>query len=107
MKNYLIPLLIGTTAGIIDILPMIKQKLDKYSIRSAFAYHLIMPLIVFHLETAIPWWIKGGLVYLVCSVPILLLVANDDKKSIPIIAVTSVIIGTIVGLVFRFWVSWQ
>lgn len=105
MKNYIIPVLIGIVVGIIDVLPMIKQKLDKHSIRSAFAYHLIMPLLLFHLNIAIPWWLTGGLVYLVCSVPILLLVSKDEKKSVPIIAVTSVIIGTIVGVIFHFWIG--
>lgn len=105
MKSYLIPLLIGIVAGTIDILPMMIQQLDKYSIRSAFVFHLIMPLIIYHLGIAIPWWIKGGLVYLVCSIPILLLVSKDDKKSVPIIAVTSTVIGTIVGVVLHLWVS--
>jgi len=101
MRSYLLPLLIGVVAGVIDILPMIKQKLDKYSISSAFVYHLIMPLIVYHLSIPIVWWLKGGLVYLISSIPILLLVAKDDKKSVPIIAATSVIIGTIVGIVLH------
>lgn len=106
MENYLIPLLIGLIAGAIDVLPMIKQKLGKHSICSAFAYHVIMPFIIFHLTIGITWWIRGGLVYLVCSIPILLLVSKDDKKSIPVIAATSVIIGTIVGVIFHFLIGW-
>lgn len=105
MKNYIIPLLMGIGAGIIDVIPMVKQKLDRYSINSAFAFHLIMPLIIFNLKIGIPWQIKGGLVYLICSIPILLLVAKDDKKTVPIIAGSSAIIGTFVGVVLHFWVE--
>lgn len=102
IKDYLVPLVVGLIAGTIDILPMLKQRLDKYSIRSAFAFHVIMPFLVFNLGIAIPWWIRGGLVYLVCSIPILFLAAKDDMKSTPIIAITSVVIGTVVGAAAHF-----
>lgn len=103
MKDYPVPLVVGIIAGFIDILPMVKQRLDKYSIRSAFAFHVIMPFIVFNLAIAVPWWIKGGLAYLVCCIPILFLAAKDDMKSTPIIAITSAVIGTAVGAVAHFY----
>lgn len=35
--NILLALLIGAVVGVIDILPMIKMKVDKYSTWSAFS----------------------------------------------------------------------
>ena len=39
MNNFLIAILIGLVAGIIDVVPMIIQKLDKGSCLSAFVHY--------------------------------------------------------------------
>lgn len=44
--NFLLTLLIGVVAGAIDVLPMIKMKVDKFSCMSAFAYYVILPFII-------------------------------------------------------------
>jgi hypothetical protein len=93
----------GIAAGTIDILPMIKMKIDKYSILSAFLFHLIAPFILYSLETDIIFWLKGGLVYLLLAIPTIVLVAKDDKKSVPIMCGSSLIIGTIIGAVQHFF----
>lgn len=107
MTNYVMPLVVGFIAGLVDIMPMIRLKLDRRSISSAFAFHLIMPVIVFNSTIILPWWFKGGLIYLICCVPILFLVGKDDRKSLPIIALTSTVIGTVVGFIFHFNFNWQ
>jgi hypothetical protein len=102
MKNYLFPILIGLVVGVIDILPMLKQKLDKFSITSAFLFHLIMPLIVFNIDLGLVWWLKGGIVYLFLCLPTVVLIARDDKKSVPVVAVSSLVLGTAVGVLSHF-----
>jgi uncharacterized membrane protein len=42
MQKLLISLFIGIIAGIIDVIPMIVQKLDKYANMSAFIHWIIM-----------------------------------------------------------------
>ena len=91
--------LMGVMAGIVDVLPMIKMKIDKHSILSAFLFHLIAPFILYYLNVNIPFWIKGGLTYLLLAIPTIILVANDDKKSAPIMVCSSLIIGSIIGLI--------
>ena len=44
--NFLLTLLIGIVAGVIDVLPMIKMKVDKYSCISAFVYYAIVPFVI-------------------------------------------------------------
>lgn len=92
----------GTAAGIIDVFPMIKMKIDRYSILSAFLFHLIAPFILYSLETNIVFWLKGGLTYLLLAIPTIVLVARDDKKSVPIMCGSSLIIGTIIGIIQHF-----
>lgn len=41
MKEILITAFIGIIIGTIDVLPMIKMKLDKYSIASAFVFYFV------------------------------------------------------------------
>ncbi len=103
MKELLFTLLIGVAAGIIDILPMLKMKLDKYSISSAFFQYIIAAFIIFNMELFhMAWWLKGGVITLVLAVPIIILVAKDDKKSIPPMVVMSVVLGTLMGIAGHF-----
>lgn len=44
MKTFLLTCLIGMIAGAIDILPMIKMKLDRHSIASASYFISFFPL---------------------------------------------------------------
>lgn len=101
--KILLTLLIGIIAGVIDILPMIKMKVDKYSIVSAFVYYLIMPFIVFNtnLFTEL-WWIRGGVIAILMAIPVIILVAKEDKKSPIAMTIMSIILGSIIGAVGHF-----
>lgn len=92
-------LLIGVIAGSIDVLPMIKMKLDKYSVSSAFVHYIIAPFIIFNTELfGMARWLKGGVISLLRAVPTMFLVAKDDKKSIVPMGIMSIILGTLVGV---------
>lgn len=99
MREMLLTLLIGVIAGIIDVLPMIKMKLDKYSVSSAFVHYIIAPFIIFNTELfGMAWWLKGGVISLLLAVPTMILVAKDDKKSVVPMIIMSIILGTLVGV---------
>jgi len=98
ITDILLLLLIGVCAGIIDIIPMIKMKLDRYSISSAFTFHLIAPTILYLIQIEISVWLKGGIVYLLLAIPLIILVAKEDKKAVPIMIFSSIFIGTVVAL---------
>lgn len=103
MKEILLTLLIGIVAGVIDILPMIKMKLDKYSISSAFVHYIIASFIIFNTNLfGMPWWLKGGVITLLLAVPTMILVAKDDKKSTIPMFVMSIVLGTLIGVVGNF-----
>lgn len=102
MKIQIILLIVGLLTGIIDVLPMIKKKLDKFDCSSAFIFHFIMPTILYYFNANVSKLIIGGLVYVICSLPMVIIVAKSDKKSVPIILVSSFIIGTICGTIISF-----
>jgi len=43
----------------------------------------------------------GSVVYLICSIPIVVLVFKGDRKSVPIILVSSMILGAISGFIMQ------
>jgi hypothetical protein len=46
MNNILIALFIGIVAGIIDVIPMLIKKIDKFASLSAFAHWVVLGLII-------------------------------------------------------------
>lgn len=115
MDRLLLGILIGIAAGIIDIIPMIAQKLNKKTIVSAFLQYLFVSVIIVNIDLPhIVWWLEGGLIALAVAIPIVLVVAATDEKSnsdiltmpivktAAIILTTSVILGTLIGIAGHF-----
>ena len=99
MKTLFLSLAIGVVAGIVDIIPMIIQKLDKRATLSAFLQYLFVSIIIVNINLfGIVWWLQGGLISLALSIPVIIIVSGNDKKSIPIIASMAVILGTLIGI---------
>jgi hypothetical protein len=103
MRTFLFTLLTGVVFGTIDILPMLKMKLDRFAIMSAFTFYLIIPFIIYNTNLfGMPWWLKGGIITLLLALPVIILVAKEGIQStIPIVAM-SIILGTLISLVGRF-----
>lgn len=101
--NFLLTLLIGIIAGVIDILPMIKMKVDKHAILSAFVYYLVLPFVIFKINWfSNLWWLRGGVVAILMAIPIIILVAKEDKKSPIAMTIMSIVLGSIIGVAGHF-----
>lgn len=99
MKGILISLLIGAIAGIIDIIPMVIKKMDIYPILSAFIQWVILGLVIAHIQIGgLESWLKGLIVAVILALPISILVFKTEPKSVIIILIMSVILGSLVGL---------
>ena len=99
MREFLLTILIGGIAGVIDILPMIKMKLNKYALSSAFIFYFVMPFIIFNLNLFENlWWLKGGIITVVLSVPTTILASKADKKAVLPISIMAVVLGTVIGV---------
>lgn len=85
--------------GAIDILPMIKMKLDRHSIASAFIFYFILPFVILDIDLfGLVWWLKGGVTGLAMALPIIIMVAEEDKKSAPPMLIMSAVLGTLIGV---------
>ncbi len=103
MREFLLTALIGIVAGTIDILPMLKMKLNRFAISSAFTFYFIMPFMVFNTNLfGMAWWLKGGVIALLLAIPVIIIVSKEDKKSVPPMIVMSVVLGTLIGVAGRF-----
>lgn len=97
MKKLMISLGLGLSAGLLDVLPMIFQKLDWYSNISAFTQWLVLGFFINYIQIGLKGWLKGMVISLASVLPIIVLVAKNDLFSIlPIFGMTT-ILGSLVG----------
>jgi len=98
MQNILIALLIGIVAGLIDVTPMIIQKLDKTANISAFVHWVALGLIIPFVHWDIQPWLKGLIIGVLMTLPVMIIVLPKDKKSLIPIFIFSAILGVGVGV---------
>ena len=103
MRAFAVSICIGFFAGIIDIIPMIIQKLEKRAILSAFFQYLFVSIIIVNIDLfGLPWYVQGGLISLALSIPVVLIISSNDKKAVPIVLSMSIILGSLIGLAGHF-----
>ena len=97
MKNIFIALIIGLSAAIIDVIPMIIQRIDKSACISAFLQWIVLGFIIPSVSSDMQPWRKGLIIAELAALPILVLVFAKDPKSIIPIIIFSAILGSAVG----------
>jgi hypothetical protein len=98
MENLLIAAAIGLVAGIIDVVPMLIQKLDKKSCISAFVHYFVLGFIIPFVHWDLAPWLKGSIVAFLLSVPVMVIVYPVDKKAIIPMIVFALILGALIGV---------
>lgn len=98
MTKLLVSIGVGAVAGIIDVIPMLMQKLDKFSNWSAFVHWVVLGVIISYIQVPLAPWLKGFVVAECCVLPVIILVAKTDCKSIVSMVVMSAILGIAVGV---------
>ncbi len=99
MNTILISIAIGIAAGLLDILPMVLQKQEKSAIISAFLQYFFVAIIIVNINLFnLHWWLQGGLIALALALPVVVIVAEKDKKAAPIICGNAIILGTLISL---------
>lgn len=98
MKTLLPALLIGLAAAVVDTLPMILRRLDVSFILSAFFTWLFLGILVSHSKLVPIGWLNGLVVAMLVVIPILCLAAKLDRQAIPVMLVSTAVLGSAVGL---------
>ncbi len=98
MINFLISLGLGLLAAFIDTAPMMAKKLDKVFILSAFSIWVSLGIIIPSSGLISVRWLNGLVIALLCAVPVIILVTKLDKKAVPVMLVTTAVLGSFIGL---------
>ena len=97
MKKLWISLSIGFAAGIIDVSPMVAQKLNIYACLSAFVFWLVMGIVISYAVMPLKGWLKGLVIAEISSLPIVIIVFASEPASVLIILTMSAILGSLIG----------
>ncbi len=98
IHRLIISILIGIVAGIIDVIPMVIQKLDIYANISAFIHWVVLGIIISYIQIPFAPWLKGLVIAELSALPIMIIVLKDGKMAIVPIFVMSAILGILVGI---------
>ncbi len=98
MNNILITIIIGLAAALIDVIPMIIQKLDKVSCISAFIHYFMLGLIIPFVNWELTPWLKGMVISLMMALPVMVIVYSKDKKAIIPMTIFSLVLGAGIGI---------
>ncbi len=98
MNDFLIAIGIGLTAGLIDIIPMTIQKLDKRDTISAFVHYFALGLIIPFVNWGLAPWMTGMIIALLTAIPVMIVVYPKDKKAIVPMILFSLLLGAGIGI---------
>jgi hypothetical protein len=103
MNILFIGIIVGIVTGALDALPMIIKKLDLKDIISAFVQWLFASIVIALIDIpGVAWWLEGSIIGIALATPIVIIVSKTDKKSVPVILITSVVFGALVGAATHF-----
>lgn len=102
MNRLLFALLAGCLAAGLDSLPMIIQKMPRMSIISACAQCVVVALVIFYVKAPFPDWLAGALASLLLAVPVVLMIASSEPKSIVPVLAMQTVLGFLDGLALAF-----
>lgn len=98
MNHLFIALIIGVAAGIIDVVPMIIQKMDRYSCISAFVHWVVLGLIIPFTTWEVQPWLKGLIIAELTAIPLMIIIYPQDPKALIPMIIFSAILGIGIGL---------
>jgi hypothetical protein len=98
MSNIVIALIIGVSAGLLDVTPMIIQKLDKTANWSAFVHWVVLGLIIPFVHWDIQPWLKGLIIGELATLPVMIIVFPKEKKALIPMILFSAVLGIGVAL---------
>lgn len=103
MTHFTLSIAVGAAAGLLDVVPMIAQRLPFRSCLSAFCTYFFAAIIVFYSDLPyLPWWADGMGVTLMMALPVLLTFTGRERKAIPVILVNALLLGLLISVAERY-----
>lgn len=103
MDHFTLSLTVGAVVGMLDVVPMIFQKLSARSCLSAFFIYFFAAVIVFHSRLPhLPWWAQGMAVVLMLMIPVLFTFSGKERKAIPVVLFNALFFGFLISAAERY-----
>ncbi len=101
MKRIIIGLVVGAVAGILDVIPMIFQKLTWDANLSAFLMWLVIGVFIALTDLKIISGLKGVILSFLILFPSAVLIGWKEPLSLIPISVMTIILGTLSGVMIE------
>jgi len=99
MKNrILLSILIGVLVGILDVVPMVLQKLTWDANLSAFFFWVLVSVFTFNFDIKIKGILKGIIFSFILIIPSAILIGWNSLFALLPIFIMNIILGSILGL---------
>ncbi len=97
MEKLIKSLLLGTAAGIIDVIPMVLQGLSWQANVSAILHWITLSIIITYARLPLNGWLSGISLGLLTGIPIAVLATETVPTSWIPILISSVVLGGLLG----------
>lgn len=97
MDKFIKSLLLGTAAGIMDVIPMVLQGLSWQANVSALLHWLGLSLIITYSKLPFTGWLSGVILALLTGIPIAVLASETVPSAWLPILLSSIILGGLLG----------
>lgn len=83
--------------------------MDKANCWSAFVQYVVVTFIIFN--TTLPQlnvsnFLSGPIVSVLMALPMVVMIAKNEKKAVPIVLVNAVVLGLLIAVIKHFSASW-
>jgi hypothetical protein len=103
MSKILVGIMAGTVAGVLDLVPMLAQKLTWDANLSAFLLWVISGFLISITNLKLPPVLKGVVISFLVLTPSAVLIGWKEPLSLLPISIMTLILGSLLGYVIEKW----
>lgn len=97
MEKFIKTLLLGTAAGILDVIPMAFQGLNWQTNLAAFLHWLGLGILITYFRLPLAGWLSGIVIALLTGIPTAVHVSAATPMAIFPIIISSIVLGGLLG----------
>lgn len=98
MNSVLIALLLGAVVGAIDIVPMVRKKVYKFSIIAVFVQWCLLGLLIPFVSWGIQPWAKGMIIGFLGMVPTMVVAYDRNRSAVIPTGIFGAVFGSLLGI---------
>lgn len=101
MEKIKMGIVLGVIAGVVDVIPMILQKLSWDANLSAFLFWVVCGVLISISEIKIKGALKGIVISYMMLLPLAVIVGRQEPKSLIPMCIMTLILGSLIGWIIE------